>query len=57
MFKKKDYKFVIFKDTNGEWRFRLVAPNLEIISVSEGYKSKAMAKKTMKTIIGACKGM
>lgn len=33
-------QFEIFKDAAGEYRFRLKAPNGEIIAVSEGYKSK-----------------
>lgn len=33
-------KFQIFKDAKGEYRFRLKAPNGEIITVSEGYKTK-----------------
>jgi hypothetical protein len=33
-------KFVIFKDTAGQYRFRLVAPNGEIIAASEGYSTK-----------------
>ena len=33
-------QFEITKDTAGEYRFRLRAPNGEIIAVSESYKSK-----------------
>jgi len=33
-------KFIIFKDTSGQYRFRLVAPNGEIITASEGYSTK-----------------
>jgi len=33
-------KFIIFKDTSGQYRFRLVAPNGEIIAASEGYSTK-----------------
>ena len=33
-------KFEIYKDAKGEYRFRLIAPNGEIIAVSEGYASK-----------------
>lgn len=36
-------KFEIFKDKKGEYRFRLVAGNGEIVLASEGYKSKASA--------------
>lgn len=34
-------KFEVYKDAKGEYRFRLVAPNGEIIAVSEGYTAKA----------------
>lgn len=34
-------KYEIYKDTRGEFRFRLKAPNGEIIGVSEGYSSKS----------------
>jgi uncharacterized protein YegP (UPF0339 family) len=33
-------KFVIYKDKAGKFRFRLIAPNNEIIAVSEAYESK-----------------
>jgi uncharacterized protein YegP (UPF0339 family) len=33
-------KFEIFKDTTGEFRFRLVAPNGEIVAASQGYNAK-----------------
>ncbi len=33
-------KFEWFKDKSGKFRFRLVAPNGEIIAVSEAYSSK-----------------
>lgn len=29
----------IYKDTTGEWRFRMRAANNETIAVSEGYKN------------------
>ncbi|UCD73337.1 MAG: DUF1508 domain-containing protein, partial [Candidatus Bathyarchaeota archaeon] len=34
-------KFTVYEDAGGEFRFRLVAPNNEIIAVSEGYTTKA----------------
>ena len=37
----KHPKFEIYTDKAGEIRFRLKAPNGEIIAVSEGYKAKA----------------
>ncbi len=33
-------KFEVWTDKAGEYRFRLKAPNGEIIAVSEGYKTK-----------------
>ncbi len=33
-------KFVVFKDASGQYRFRLVAPNGEIIATSEAYTTK-----------------
>lgn len=33
-------KFEIYKDAVGKFRFRLIAPNGEIIAVSEAYESK-----------------
>ncbi|MBA7597745.1 hypothetical protein ES703_04751 [subsurface metagenome] len=34
-------KFEVYKDEKGEYRFRLRAPNGEIIAVGEAYASKA----------------
>lgn len=33
-------KFEVYVDAKGEYRFRLKAPNGEIIAASEGYTSK-----------------
>ena len=33
-------KFVIFNDASGQYRFRLVAPNGEIIAASEAYSTR-----------------
>ena len=33
-------KFEWFKDRSGKFRFRLVAPNGEVIAVSEAYSTK-----------------
>jgi uncharacterized protein YegP (UPF0339 family) len=43
-------QFEIYKDTAGEYRFRLRAPNGEIIAVSEGYKSKDGCKSGIKSV-------
>jgi uncharacterized protein YegP (UPF0339 family) len=37
-------KFEIYKDAKGEFRWRLIAPNGQIIASGEGYKSKDGAK-------------
>lgn len=33
-------KFQIFRDSRGHYRFRLTAPNSEVIAVSEAYTTK-----------------
>lgn len=45
------YKFEIYKDKSGEFRFRFRAPNGEKMFASEGYSNKASAKSTIKSII------
>lgn len=45
------YKFEIYKDKSGEFRFRFRAPNGEKMFASEGYSSKASAKNTIKSIV------
>lgn len=45
------YKFEIYKDKSGEFRFRFRAPNGEKMFASEGYSSKASAKSTIKSIV------
>lgn len=34
-------KFEVYKDTQGQFRFRLIAPNGETIATGEGYVAKA----------------
>lgn len=43
-------KFVMFKDRATKFRFRLVAPNGEIIAASEAYESKASCLNGIKSI-------
>lgn len=43
-------QFEIFKDTAGEYRFRLRAPNGEIIAVSEGYTQKSSCKNGIASV-------
>ena len=43
-------QFEIYVDTAGEYRFRLRAPNGEIIAVSESYKSKDSCKNGIESV-------
>ena len=45
-------KFVITKDSKGEFRFKLVASNGQTVATSEGYKAKASALSTIESIKG-----
>lgn len=44
------YKFEVYKDKAGEFRFRFKAPNGENMFGSEGYKAKASALKAIESI-------
>jgi uncharacterized protein len=43
-------KFQLYKDKSGEFRFKLVASNGQIIAVSEGYKTKASAMNGIESV-------
>ncbi|WP_315821301.1 YegP family protein [Paraflavitalea speifideaquila] len=43
-------KFIISKDKNGEFRFKLTANNGETILVSEGYSSKANCNNGIESV-------
>lgn len=43
-------KFEIYRDKASEYRFRLVAPNGEIIAVSEGYTTKQSAQRGVEAV-------
>jgi uncharacterized protein len=43
-------KFEISKDHAGNYRFRLKAPNGEIIAASQGYETKASAENGIEAI-------
>ncbi|WP_227377268.1 HVO_2922 family protein [Haladaptatus halobius] len=46
-----DSTFELYRDTAGEWRWRLVVPNGNIIADSgEGYKSKQGAKRGIRSV-------
>jgi uncharacterized protein YegP (UPF0339 family) len=44
------YKFEVYKDKAGEYRFRFRASNGEQMFGSEGYKAKASAMKAIESI-------
>jgi uncharacterized protein YegP (UPF0339 family) len=44
------YKFEVYKDKAGEFRFRFKAPNGETMFSSEGYKAKASATGAIDSI-------
>lgn len=44
------YKFEVYKDKAGEFRFRFRASNGEQMFGSEGYKAKASALKAIESI-------
>jgi uncharacterized protein YegP (UPF0339 family) len=43
-------KFEIYKDTAGEYRFRLKAGNAQVILTGEGYKTKAGCTKGIESV-------
>jgi uncharacterized protein YegP (UPF0339 family) len=43
-------KFELYKDSAGKLRFRLRAPNNEIIAVSEAYESRGGALNGIKSV-------
>lgn len=45
------YRFEVFKDTAGEYRWHFQAPNGEIVAQSEGYATKAGARKGAQVLI------
>jgi uncharacterized protein YegP (UPF0339 family) len=47
---KSMYKFEVYKDKAGEFRFRFKAPNGESMFGSEGYKAKASALSAIESI-------
>lgn len=49
-------RWELFKDEVGEWRFRFVASNNEIISQSEGYKNRSDAEHAIDVIESAVRG-
>ena len=47
---KKAGKFEVTKDKSGEFRFRLLATNGQVIAVSEGYNTKASAMEGIESV-------
>lgn len=50
-FNKGIYKFEVFQDDKQEFRFRMKAPNGEIILASEGYKTLSSVYDTLNVIM------
>jgi uncharacterized protein YegP (UPF0339 family) len=46
-----DGKFEVYQDKAGEYRFRLKAPNGEVIATGEGYTSKASCMNGIQSVI------
>ncbi|CDZ33661.1 YegP family protein [Neorhizobium galegae] len=44
------YKFEVYKDKAGEYRFRFKAPNGQAMFSSEGYSAKASAMSAIESI-------
>jgi uncharacterized protein YegP (UPF0339 family) len=44
------YRFEIFKDSLGEWRWHFKSANNEIMATSEGYKNRQDARSCIQTI-------
>jgi uncharacterized protein YegP (UPF0339 family) len=49
--KRKNARFIVYKDSSKQYRFRLRAPNNEIIAVSEAYKTKAACIRGIESVI------
>jgi uncharacterized protein YegP (UPF0339 family) len=47
-------KFQVFKDRNEQFRFNLLAPNYEIVAVSESYKAHAGCLNGIKAVKNYC---
>ena len=45
-----DAKFQIYKDTTGEFRFKLVGINGQTIAVSDGYTTRKKALEGIKSV-------
>ncbi len=46
----KKPKFEIYRDNKGEFRFRLKAPNGEVIAVGEGYTTKTACMNGIESV-------
>ncbi len=44
------YKFEIYKDKRGEYRFRFRAPNGQLMFAGEGYKQKTSVTNAIESI-------
>ena len=44
------YTFEVYKDKSGDFRFRFVAPNKEVMFSGQGYKQKQSAMSAIESI-------
>ena len=44
------YKFEVYADKSGEYRFRFIAPNKEVMFSGQGYKQKQSAISAIESI-------
>ena len=50
-------KFVLHEREDGEWDYRMVGSNGEILNVSEGYSTKGNAQRAVDNLIIELSGM
>jgi len=48
--RRRRSRFEVYQDKGGEYRFRLKAPNGEIIAVSEGYTTKRSCMRGIESV-------
>ena len=54
--KELEVHFEIYKDKAGEFRFRIIATNGNVLAASEGYKQKASAINAIERIVSDAAG-
>jgi len=49
-------RYEVFEDASGQWRWRLVAGNGEVVAQSEAYTRKQDAERGVRDAVSAAKG-